>query len=316
MPGTQEQIQADRGLAFRRDPRRSRGVQLALVGVIAIAFVGFFVGIQQDSWRTDPTPPHPYPAAVVQEGETDSVAGKDVVPATAYADFDRRAVGPNRGWQSTLAALPRLPQVFDPMDKEEADMEEVDDAQRDEVPDFRTETRRAAALIVRASRRAYEGAPPLVPHPIDQRATSSCLACHADGRRIGNNVVAPTMSHGLLANCTQCHVEQQAADLEREDFSENQFRGYRGSGKGSRAWPGAPPTIPHSILMRENCLSCHGPGGHEPLRTTHPYRTSCLQCHAPSAVLDQQAARQVNSSPQLTNAVAIFPRSMETENAP
>jgi hypothetical protein len=165
MSGTQKPIRADRGFSFGRDPRLSRGVQLALVGVIAIAFVGFFVGIQQDSWRTDPTPPHPYPAAVVQEGEPDSVAGKDVVPATAYADFDRRALGPNRGWQSTLAALPRLPQVFDPMDKEEADKEEVGDAERDEVPDFQTETRRAAALIARASRRAYEGAPPLVPHP-------------------------------------------------------------------------------------------------------------------------------------------------------
>jgi nitrate reductase (cytochrome), electron transfer subunit len=45
--------------------------------------------------------------------------------------------------------------------------------------------------------------------------------------------------------------------------------------------------VPHPIFMRENCLSCHGAAGPEPIRTTHPWQTNCLQCHAPSAVLDQ-----------------------------
>jgi cytochrome c-type protein NapB len=45
--------------------------------------------------------------------------------------------------------------------------------------------------------------------------------------------------------------------------------------------------VPHTTFMRESCLSCHGPTGADPIRTTHAWRTNCLQCHAPSAVLDQ-----------------------------
>jgi cytochrome c-type protein NapB len=70
-------------------------------------------------------------------------------------------------------------------------------------------------------------------------------------------------------------------------LTENEFVGTKAPLKGTRAWPQAPPTMPHRTLMREDCLSCHGPQGLFGLRTPHPDRRSCTQCHVPSAELDQ-----------------------------
>ncbi len=53
---------------------------------------------------------------------------------------------------------------------------------------------------------------------------------------------------------------------------------------GDRATAGAPPRIPHRMLMRENCVACHdGPGAREEVRTSHPERWRCRQCHVPVA---------------------------------
>lgn len=56
-----------------------------------------------------------------------------------------------------------------------------------------------------------------------------------------------------------------------------------------RAYPGAPPYIPHEIapdMQREgSCLACHRRGGYAPQFkafapvTPHPHLTSCQQCH-------------------------------------
>lgn len=239
-----------------------RAAQLFLAGVIGMAFVGFFVGIRQGA-------PPPEPKPVVHE--TPEIQ-TDAIPATSYRDFDRRRLGPNRAWKSTFTSLAQPA---------------IDLFARPE----RTDEGRRAALDKRASRRAFDGAPPVVPHPIDQRTTASCLVCHGDGVAIGTAsagpIWAPKMSHGVLANCTQCHVEQQAAELEAMPMPPNHFAGRPAPLGGRRAWTGAPPTVPHTVFMRESCLSCHGPSGSEPIRTTHAWRTNCLQCHAPSAVLDQ-----------------------------
>jgi cytochrome c-type protein NapB len=242
-----------------------RAVQLFLAGIIGLAFVGFFVGIRQGV---------PTPQAEAPHFSTKSYP--EAIAATSYRDFDRRRAGPNRDWHNTVASLqqPKL-DLFQPPQRNEASRRET--------------------LAARARRRAFDGAPPVVPHPIDQRSTASCLVCHGEGLSIGT---APTgvatratkLSHGFLANCTQCHVEQQATDLEAFPHVENSFEGKAAPLGGRRAWTGAPPTVPHSVFMRESCLSCHGPAGAEPIRTTHAWRTNCLQCHAPSAVLDQAAA--------------------------
>lgn len=64
--------------------------------------------------------------------------------------------------------------------------------------------------------------------------------------------------------------------------------------RGLRAYPGAPPRIPHGLTDREfresRCNSCHERGGFVPRFgtyapvTPHPEFSSCLQCHAPDAM--------------------------------
>jgi nitrate reductase (cytochrome), electron transfer subunit len=234
-----------------------RIVQILLVTVIGMAFVGLVVGMRQGATVYEPTEIAYQPAAEFPSA----------VPATSYQDFDRRRFGPNSEWSSTLDDLSAPP--LDP----------------EAVVQWDEQTR-AALLSDRAGRRAFDGAPPVVPHPIDQMSTASCVACHADGRQIAG-IRAPQMSHGLLRNCTQCHVEQQSGELGSTTRVRNSFLGLEAPLVGGRAWEGAPPTIPHATLMRDNCLSCHGSAGPEPIRSSHPWRSSCLQCHAPSAELNQ-----------------------------
>jgi cytochrome c-type protein NapB len=99
------------------------------------------------------------------------------------------------------------------------------------------------------------------------------------------------MSHPHLAHCTQCHApaRPQVPGVERQaPMAGNEFVG-RAETSGERAWPGAPPTLPHATWMRQRCDSCHGVLA-EGIHTTHPQRANCLQCHGPSARLDQWPA--------------------------
>lgn len=66
----------------------------------------------------------------------------------------------------------------------------------------------------------------------------------------------------------------------------------------NRAYPGAPPTIPHEVLIEDgigakSCLQCHGKGGYvsrfeafAPI-TPHPEMINCKQCHVPQNSMDQ-----------------------------
>lgn len=146
---------------------------------------------------------------------------------------------------------------------------------------------RARSIEARALLRAYEGAPPVIPHSIDGMNIQTCRACHAEGL-VAGGMVARMASHAHLPSCTQCHVEARGFFLEDEPDPENSFVGWRSGGRGgSRVWNGAPPVIPHSTFMRTNCTSCHGEHGYEGWRPDHLSRSSCIQCHAPSAELDQ-----------------------------
>ena len=135
----------------------------------------------------------------------------------------------------------------------------------------------------RALGRAYDGAPPTIPH---DASIDACGACHdADGTAIDGIGVAPASPHGELAaagamrRCRQCHVPTQTGTL----LVASRFTGLaQGPWKGSRATPGAPPTIPHTLQLRSDCQACHaGPGARSEIRTTHPERTRCRQCHVP-----------------------------------
>jgi cytochrome c-type protein NapB len=141
----------------------------------------------------------------------------------------------------------------------------------------------ARSTVERANRRAYDGAPPTIPHPA---GIASCTSCHdADGATIDGVGVAPASPHddaavlGSMRRCRQCHVPVES----RTTLVASRFTGLaQGGRRGQRAMPGAPPTIPHTLQLRDQCLACHaGPAARPEIRTSHPERTRCRQCHVP-----------------------------------
>jgi cytochrome c-type protein NapB len=137
------------------------------------------------------------------------------------------------------------------------------------------------AAFQRAERRAYDGAPPVIPH---EPQGAACSSCHNDRGLAAEGLgFAPPSPHigtsieGNTVRCRQCHVSGVNEGL----FVENYFVGLPQNMRfGGRLNPISPPTIPHRILMRENCLACHtGPAVRREIATTHPERTRCRQCH-------------------------------------
>lgn len=141
---------------------------------------------------------------------------------------------------------------------------------------------RPTLAAVRATRRAYDGAPPVIPHP---PLHGACTKCHAaTGQPVPGYGLAPANPHlgtrdaAATANCRQCHVFAET----KETFAESSFIGRAVSlaTRGERAFPGAPPTIPHEVTLRANCRACHSdPAGRPELRCSHPERENCRQCH-------------------------------------
>ncbi|MCH2175713.1 MAG: nitrate reductase cytochrome c-type subunit [Lentisphaeria bacterium] len=128
--------------------------------------------------------------------------------------------------------------------------------------------------------RAYSGAPPVISHPIDNEMPiqSDCLSCHKNGGYTPKfEAYAPVTPHPELIYCRQCHVPKDSDTL----FRENTFEPGNPRLTGPII-PGGPPQIPHSIWMRDNCISCHnGPSSPPEIRTGHPERINCRQCHVP-----------------------------------
>ena len=142
----------------------------------------------------------------------------------------------------------------------------------------------ARAIEVRAAGRAYDGAPPVIPHTL----VGACVTCHDDdGSEIAGIGMAPASPHGSVAatgsfrRCRQCHVPAETSAV----MVNSVFSGLpQGPWKGGRATPGAPPTIPHTLQLRENCLACHGGAASRvEIKTSHPERPRCRQCHVPES---------------------------------
>jgi len=139
----------------------------------------------------------------------------------------------------------------------------------------------ATPAAARAERRAYEGAPPVIPH---RHFSRDCGSCHDSGGVAVPDVgVAPASPHsetrgiGAGARCGQCHVERTTGG----EFRVSHFEGRRPPLRHRpAASPGAPPVIPHPVFMRESCAACHvGPAARPEIRTTHAERKRCRQCH-------------------------------------
>lgn len=261
-----------------------KGIQIGFMtgGILMIiAISGYFVGLRQTNSAIAMTRAV---EVVKEETHRDLTGGTAVPAAVGYIDQDWSAHGPNGLWRNSLVDFRSPPS-------------QTPDPSRPVPPEVKQ-----AALHARASRRAYDGAPPTVPHPVTQDSSAACLACHGQGLQVKDRFASKISHPPYGGSCTQCHVSSRGAFTAAEEalFSvvaaENTFQGTEAPPNGPRAWPGAPPVIPHRTLMRNDCMSCHGPSGLFALRTPHPDRQSCTQCHVPTATNDQ---RQFLDSPPL-----------------
>ncbi|MFN0006973.1 MAG: hypothetical protein ACKVXR_03620 [Planctomycetota bacterium] len=148
--------------------------------------------------------------------------------------------------------------------------------------------REKSAESVRAGRRLYDGAPPVIPHA---EFGAECTSCHGDQgievEGVGYSVPSPherTAGLSAISRCTQCHVFRRTD----EEFVANGFAGLEQDLRpGTRQHALAPPTLPHPVFMRENCAACHtGPAAREGIRCSHPERSRCLQCHVPQMEIE------------------------------
>lgn len=232
---------------------------VAAVGVVTTAFGGYLTATHHPPTADKATP---VPSAEPAES------------MPSYENMGARRRGPNAGMYTG---------AFDEMNADKPGLRD---------PVVQTDAERQSVVTARAGRRAYDGAPPTIPHEVKQTGFPDCLSCHGEGAKVaGTGKRAPRMSHERMDSCTQCHVPTSAPTPLRppENPVENDFAGLAAPQKGTRAWPGAPPTIPHRTLMRSECSSCHGVTGVNGIRSSHPYRVSCTQCHVGSAELDQRA---------------------------
>lgn len=132
----------------------------------------------------------------------------------------------------------------------------------------------------RHERRAFEGAPPWIPHPVSEELdrNQDCTPCHTfGGYNPGIRTYSPRSPHPEFEACLQCHLRRQTDDLfAPTDWASPVWREFG----NEPVLRGAPPAIPHTLQLRERCLSCHGGGSAAPdIRTTHPERFNCRQCH-------------------------------------
>jgi cytochrome c-type protein NapB len=269
---------------YFRQHRKTLAVVFLMVGMLAVS--GFFMGMRQTERQVTR---NQFPAA-----EKPTVSAKNIPAAPKYKQIAHTEWLANRDWKFTLADLPRA--VTPPTG-----------------PAIATPAETAAAIERRKSLRAYDGAPPVIPHAIDTLKSSACASCHGEDSNLVIGGKRPAeISHPWITNCTSCHVpadglRQVTAPPETRLLVENAFIGKTSAGHGPRAYGTAPPTMPHPVWMRQNCMACHGPGREQAIRTSHPERRNCLQCHAPNATFDNRETYLTNPKPPLDSPIPATP---------
>ena len=214
--------------------------------------------------------------------ENNDIAHQDVPTAPRYPEISKSSWLADHEWVNDLSKLPQATQELQQQQPVMSDLE------------------RAEAVKNRAQRRAYDGAPPIIPHAIQTIDVKTCVACHSqESNGLIAGKVPPKMSHPMFTNCTQCHVASEGNDFLKDPNHAglnvaNSFDGARSPGSGSQAYDGAPPVIPHRLNMRQNCQACHGSGMTNAIRTPHPQQQSCLQCHATNAQFDNRESFELN----------------------
>jgi nitrate reductase (cytochrome), electron transfer subunit len=135
--------------------------------------------------------------------------------------------------------------------------------------------------------RQYPGSPPRIPHQADQAFggdENDCLSCHAKGGYSGEfGKFVPVTPHPENSLCYQCH----ARPVTETTFVPSTWQSIAAPRLGLSFLPGSPPSIPHALQLRENCIACHaGPGAVAEIRVAHAPRGYCRQCHVPAVQQD------------------------------
>jgi nitrate reductase (cytochrome), electron transfer subunit len=139
--------------------------------------------------------------------------------------------------------------------------------------------------------RQYPGSPPIIPHEVTAAFAAvgnDCLACHGKGGYSPEHkTFAPVTPHPENSLCFQCHAEHSGA----KDFVESTWQSIAPPRLGLSFLGGSPPSAPHGLQLRENCVACHsGPAAVAEIRVTHGSRGNCRQCHVP--VVQQEPFRE------------------------
>ena len=274
--------------SYFRQHRKTLAVVFLMVCMLAVS--GFFMGMRQTEHQEIRKP-----LPVSEKHAMPSASPLREIPnAPKYKEIAQSGWLANSDWKFTLADLPRA--TAPPAGQTPAAPAEI-----------------AAAIERRKSLRAYDGAPPVIPHAIDTLKSSACTSCHGEDTNLVIAGKRPAeISHPWITNCTSCHVpadglRQVTAPPETRLLVENSFIGKSSAGHGPRAYGTAPPTMPHAVWMRQNCMACHGPGREQAIRTSHPERQNCLQCHAPNAAFDNRETYLTNPKPPLDPAIPANP---------
>jgi len=283
-----------------------RYTTLMVFGLIGVATTGYFLGLT--SPMTASSEQSLTEVEALQTGEHNP-ATSAAIPATDYSEMPFAQISSRQQLDTQLTMLQQPP--YDINAKIKVNY-----------------TEKLASLADRKTRRAYDGAPPTVPHSIDQLDSASCMACHGEGLR-SNSLRAGKMPHPFYSNCTQCHVEQHARFAVASATYENTFSGVAAPTNGGHASQGdspkvphttwmlealqnmnpaadwVPPVVPHTTWMRNDCLSCHGRTAAPGMGSTHPWRAHCFQCHGESPLMNQSILNDVPNflpSPTILNS--------------
>jgi hypothetical protein len=114
-------------------------------------------------------------------------------------------------------------------------------------------------------------AAPVIPHQL--AGMDQCDQCHAPN---GMKPVPENHAEFTLDLCQLCH---KPAGTEPGDATQSS-----GGSTPAAGDAGGPPTIPHDLAGRDDCLLCHNPdGGVKPAPADHAGRTNdtCETCHKP-----------------------------------
>ena len=272
------------------DGKHSRATFIFTFIVVSCGIVGYFVGLQSPMNPGERrTAGFAANASAIHsnDGTSHSKLGSQqfVVLATDYSDMAAVTSERAQRWKTKIA-----------------DLKSSVDLMADVVI---SPEEKLLALARRNEIRAFNGAPPTIPHPVNEMPSQACAACHTDGAKT-ESLRIPAMSHPFLTNCTQCHVESSLKNLQKYASSHsndlwvgNSFVGLPAPTEGQRAYEGAPPQIPHSVWMRQSCASCHGVTGLHGIRATHPWRNNCQQCHVGQSVTNQELVSEPKFLPAL-----------------